>query len=233
MVWLDEAEDRAVVLRLDFRARTALHYFFNPTTFVSTTFSTLLTLSSLFFNPTTLVSTIFSTLLPLSSLFFQSYYLCLHYFFNPTTFGSRHSARQDNNDQEHRRQNLKQNESQSARAESTHKGVKWHSKDVTQRQQQRPVTSGHSRLACDVSVHTPSIAFRHRPPNSARFSYATEGALFISAQLSTDAVTTRWRKDVLNQCLEFGVSVACMWGWGCFCAETFNFWSLTLNLRCV
>ena len=30
--------------------------------------------------------------------------------------------------------------------------------------------------------HTPSIAFRHLPPNSARFSYATEGALgFISA----------------------------------------------------
>ena len=26
------------------------------------------------------------------------------------------------------------------------------------------------------------------PPNSARFSYATEGALFISAQLSSDAV---------------------------------------------
>ena len=32
-----------------------------------------------------------------------------------------------------------------------------------------------------VGVHTPSIAFRHLPPNSARFSYATEGALFISA----------------------------------------------------
>ena len=28
--------------------------------------------------------------------------------------------------------------------------------------------------------HTPSTAFRHLPPNSARFSYATEGALFIS-----------------------------------------------------
>ena len=36
--------------------------------------------------------------------------------------------------------------------------------------------------------HTASIAFRHPPPNSARFGYATEGALFISAQLSTDAV---------------------------------------------
>ena len=34
---------------------------------------------------------------------------------------------------------------------------------------------------------TPSIAFWHLPPNSARFSYATEGALFISTQLSTDA----------------------------------------------
>ena len=28
--------------------------------------------------------------------------------------------------------------------------------------------------------HTPSIAFRHLPPNSARFGYATEGALFVS-----------------------------------------------------
>ena len=37
--------------------------------------------------------------------------------------------------------------------------------------------------------HTPSIAFRHLPPNSAKFVYATEGALFISAQLSTDAVS--------------------------------------------
>ena len=35
----------------------------------------------------------------------------------------------------------------------------------------------------------PLSAFRHLPPNSARFSYATEGALFISEQLSTDAVS--------------------------------------------
>ena len=34
--------------------------------------------------------------------------------------------------------NLKQNEAQSARAESTHKGVNWRSKDVTQVQQRRP-----------------------------------------------------------------------------------------------
>ena len=40
----------------------------------------------------------------------------------------------------------------------------------------------------DTVGHTPSIAFRHLPPNSARFSYATEGALFISAHLSTDFV---------------------------------------------
>ena len=36
--------------------------------------------------------------------------------------------------------------------------------------------------------HTPSLAFRHLPPNSARFGYATEGTLFISAQLSSDMV---------------------------------------------
>ena len=37
--------------------------------------------------------------------------------------------------------------------------------------------------------HTPSIAFRHLPPNSARTGYTTEGAPFISAQLSSDAVS--------------------------------------------
>ena len=41
----------------------------------------------------------------------------------------------------------------------------------------------------DLHQHTPSIAFRHPPPNSVRFSYATEGILFISAQLSSDAVS--------------------------------------------
>ena len=45
--------------------------------------------------------------------------------------------------------------------------------------------------------HTPSIAFRHLPPNSARFSYATEGALFISAQLSTDAISALRKVRVL------------------------------------
>ena len=46
--------------------------------------------------------------------------------------------------------------------------------------------------SADIGMaHTPSIAFRHLPPNSAaRFSrYATEGARFISAHLSSDAVS--------------------------------------------
>ena len=46
-------------------------------------------------------------------------------------------------------------------------------------------------------VHTPSIAFRHLPPNSARFGYATEGALSISAQLSTrSAPSERFGTDM-------------------------------------
>ena len=36
---------------------------------------------------------------------------------------------------------------------------------------------------------TPSFAFRHFPPNSARIGYATDRAFFISGQLSTDAVS--------------------------------------------
>ena len=48
--------------------------------------------------------------------------------------------------------------------------------------------AGKARLATARQTHTPSTAFRHPPPNSARFSYATEGALFVSAQLSSDAV---------------------------------------------
>ena len=39
------------------------------------------------------------------------------------------------------------------------------------------------------AYHTPNIAFQHLPPNSATIGYATEEALFISAQLSTDAVS--------------------------------------------
>ena len=43
--------------------------------------------------------------------------------------------------------NLKQSEAHSAHAESKHKGVNQHSKDVTQVQQQKPVTYGNSHLA--------------------------------------------------------------------------------------
>ena len=47
------------------------------------------------------------------------------------------------------------------------------------------------------SGHAPSIAFRHLPPDSARFGNATEGALFISAQLSSDAVSALRKVRVL------------------------------------
>ena len=53
---------------------------------------------------------------------------------------------------------------------------------------------------CDDDTHTLSTAFRHLPPNSARFGYATEGALFISAQLSTDAVSALRKLRVLTWC---------------------------------
>ena len=51
------------------------------------------------------------------------------------------------------------------------------------------VAAGVSGSQLQSHQHTPSIAFRHLPPNSARFGYATEGALFISAQVLTDAVS--------------------------------------------
>ena len=60
--------------------------------------------------------------------------------------------------------------------------------------------------ACvQVCVHvcqTPSIAFQHLPPNSARFSYATEGVLFISAQLSTNMVSALRKVRVLIRLLK-------------------------------
>ena len=55
----------------------------------------------------------------------------------------------------------------------------------------------HVAYASSDKTHTPSTAFRHPPPNSARFSYATEEALFISAQLSTDAVSALRKVSVL------------------------------------
>ena len=52
------------------------------------------------------------------------------------------------------------------------------------------VSVGLHGHGCPLLPHTPSISFRHHlPPNSATFSYTTEGAFFISAQLSTDAVS--------------------------------------------
>ena len=57
-----------------------------------------------------------------------------------------------------------------------------------------PCTATHDvsvpRTARHGVSHTPGIAFRHLPPNSARTGYATEGALFISPQLSTDALSS-------------------------------------------
>ena len=55
----------------------------------------------------------------------------------------------------------------------------------------RAQAARHDRL------HTPSTAFRQLPPNSARSGYATEGALFISTQLSTDAVSALRKVRVL------------------------------------
>ena len=42
-----------------------------------------------------------------------------------------------------------------------------------------------------------SLAFRHLFPNSARFGYTTEGSVFISTQMSTNAVSTLWKAWVL------------------------------------
>ena len=62
---------------------------------------------------------------------------------------------------------------------------------------QWPALPARSTARVHRLYHTPSTAFRHLPPNSARFSYATEGALFISAQLSSDAVSALRKVRVL------------------------------------
>ena len=41
----------------------------------------------------------------------------------------------------------------------------------------------------DDIMHTPSIVFWDHLPNSARIGYATEGALFVSMQLSANTVS--------------------------------------------
>ena len=55
----------------------------------------------------------------------------------------------------------------------------------------------NSKSDTDSYTHTPSIAFQHLSLHSARFGYATKGALFISAQLSSDAVSAFWKVRVL------------------------------------
>ena len=58
-----------------------------------------------------------------------------------------------------------------------------------------PLSTRGGRVSSSLDwSHTPSTVFRHLPPNSARFSYATEGALFISAQLSTGDAVSALRK---------------------------------------
>ena len=55
-------------------------------------------------------------------------------------------------------------------------------------------------VSVDVKHHVYLLtyAFQHLPPNSARTGYATKGALFISAQLSTDAVSALRKVWVLR-----------------------------------
>ena len=60
------------------------------------------------------------------------------------------------------------------------------------------VGQAHTTTEVRLVPNTPSTAFRHLPPNSARFSYATEGALFISVQLSSDAVSALRKVQVLT-----------------------------------
>ena len=55
----------------------------------------------------------------------------------------------------------------------------------------------HCVFSSPCSTHTPSITFRHLSPNSAGIGYATEGAPFISVQLSTDVVSALWKIWVL------------------------------------
>ena len=55
----------------------------------------------------------------------------------------------------------------------------------------------HRQPSGQIESHTPSIAFRHLPPNSARIGYVIERTLLISGQLSTDAVSALQKVWVL------------------------------------
>ena len=57
--------------------------------------------------------------------------------------------------------NLKQNEANSARAESTHKGVNQRSKYVTQVQQQRPESPAVTLTWHASEVHPPHCIYTH------------------------------------------------------------------------
>ena len=48
-----------------------------------------------------------------------------------------------------------------------------------------------------LGTGSPGRTLRRLHPNSARFSYVTEGALFISAQVSSDAVSAIQKVRVL------------------------------------
>ena len=53
--------------------------------------------------------------------------------------------------------------------------------------------------------HTPSIAFRHLPPNSTRFSYATEGALFVpSTHVNMRRIPPRVKREFRLDSNDFG-----------------------------
>ena len=80
--------------------------------------------------------------------------------------------------------------------------------------------------------HTPSIASRHLPPNSARFSYATEGALFISAQLSTDAVSALRKVWVLIKLQALVYDTLLSRNWSCLAVlnTTWTTWFVAYSL---
>ena len=71
-----------------------------------------------------------------------------------------------------------------------------HKKTHADKHNHKP-THKHICMHVGIPLHTASTAFWHLPPNSAKFSYATEGALFISAQLSTDTVSALRKVQVL------------------------------------
>ena len=68
-------------------------------------------------------------------------------------------------------------------------------KDSNRAKYWRISNSSKAGTGAHSPIHTPNIAFRHRPPNSATI----EGAFFISAQLSTDAVSVLRKVVVVDR----------------------------------